>query len=138
MNADCFQSELCTSATLIVLAGGEGRRMGIGKSHLQVNRIPILVYLLNRVRWTGPTVLSTAAGREHPPGWEQFDLEVTDKLIDRGPLGGIQSALQEITTPYAVCIPVDMPNISSRHLAWFLANVHDDPGIALDDGRAGD
>ncbi|MDB5911273.1 MAG: hypothetical protein JWP34_5390, partial [Massilia sp.] len=78
--------------TLAILAGGEGSRMGKAKGLLRVGPEPgqpILGYLLNRLAWRGPTMLVTAPGRDHPPGWEQFDRELIDPEAGGGPLRGV-------------------------------------------------
>jgi molybdopterin-guanine dinucleotide biosynthesis protein A len=81
------------NATLAVLAGGEGSRMGRPKAELCVSGVPILEYLLKRFDWPGEKVLVTAPGREHPPGHQLFDREVIDPVAGEGPLRGIVTAL---------------------------------------------
>src|SRR5262245_41742392 len=46
--------------TLTILAGGRSSRMQTQKANLEVGGIPILEYLLNQARWSGPTMLITA------------------------------------------------------------------------------
>jgi molybdopterin-guanine dinucleotide biosynthesis protein A len=75
----------CAHTTLAVLAGGEGRRMGGPKGVLALDGRPILERLLDRLDWPGPTLLVTAPGREHPPGWRRFTNEVTDPVAGEGP-----------------------------------------------------
>jgi molybdenum cofactor guanylyltransferase len=107
-----------TDVTLAILAGGEGSRMGKPKALLTIDRIPILEFLLNRFGWTGPTMLVTAPGREHPPGWQRFDRECADPVAGLGPLRGVLTALERAETPLVVITTVDMPNISPVQLDW--------------------
>ena len=117
-----------TLVTLAVLAGGEGRRMGRAKGLLEIGGRPILQYLLERWAWDGPTLLVTAPGREHPPGWEQFDREVADPVSDLGPLRGVLTALEHAVTPFVLLATVDMPRIERSQLQWLAAALADRPG----------
>jgi molybdopterin-guanine dinucleotide biosynthesis protein A len=111
-------TQLVNDATLAILAGGEGSRMGKPKGLLTINRVPILDFLLDRFAWTGPTMLITAPGREHPPGWQRFTRECVDPVARLGPLRGILTALEHAKTEIVVVATVDMPNVSSAQLDW--------------------
>jgi molybdopterin-guanine dinucleotide biosynthesis protein A len=117
-------------ATLAVLAGGEGRRMGGAKGDLALDGRPILERLLDRLDWPGPTLLVTAPGREHPPGWRRFTKEVTDLVAGEGPLRGILTALENASTNGVVVLPVDMPNITPAPLAWLVERLRENPAAA--------
>jgi len=120
----------CAHTTLAVLAGGEGRRMGGPKGVLALDGRPILERLLDRLDWPGPTLLVTAPGREHPPGWRRFINEVTDPIAGEGPLRGILTALENATTDEVIVLPVDMPNIMPAPLAWLAARLRENPAAA--------
>ena len=120
----------CARTTLAVLAGGEGRRMGGPKGVLALDGRPILERLLDRLDWPGPTLLVTAPGREHPPGWRRFINEVTDPIAGEGPLRGILTALENATTDEVIVLPVDMPNIMPAPLAWLAARLRENPAAA--------
>jgi molybdenum cofactor guanylyltransferase len=113
--------------TLAVLAGGEGSRMGMPKGLLQIHEEPILRHLLRRAAWPGPTLLVTAPGREHPPAWEEYDLEVPDPVADCGPLRGILTALEAAQTECVLVSTVDMPAVSHAQFAWLAAQAQDRP-----------
>jgi len=106
--------------TLAILAGGQSRRMGQPKGELRLRNQPILQFILQSISWTGPTLLITTPGREHPPGCEFFDGEATD-AVAQGPLGGILTALQNCSTPNLIVATVDMPGVGMTQLQW-LAN----------------
>lgn len=120
----------CARTTLAVLAGGEGRRMGGPKGVLALDGRPIIERLLDRLDWPGPTLLVTAPGREHPPGWRRFTNEVTDPVAGEGPLRGILTALEHSSTDEVVVLPVDMPNVTPAPLAWLAACLRDSPATA--------
>jgi len=108
------------SVTLAILAGGAGSRMGLPKSHLEIHGQPILQYLLQQFRWTGPTLLVTSPGRQNPPAASFFDREVSDPIPDQGPLRGLLTALEHSTTPMVIACTTDMPLVRSMHLHWLL------------------
>ena len=60
------------STTLVVLAGGYGSRIGMPKGQLRVDGRPILEHLVARLCWKGPTLIITAPGMQHPPGWQRI------------------------------------------------------------------
>jgi molybdopterin-guanine dinucleotide biosynthesis protein A len=120
----------CVHTTLAVLAGGEGRRMGGPKGNLAVDGRPILERLLDRLDWPGPTLLVTAPGREHPPGWRRFTNEATDPVAGEGPLRGVLTALENASTNEVVVLPVDMPNITPVPLTWLAARLRETPTAA--------
>jgi molybdopterin-guanine dinucleotide biosynthesis protein A len=107
-----------SDVTLVVLAGGDGSRMGRAKGALLIGGVPILRILLRRWNWRGPTMLVTAPGREHPSGFEDFDREVCDPASGAGPLRGLLTALEPLQTPLMVCTAVDMPAIEREQLIW--------------------
>jgi molybdopterin-guanine dinucleotide biosynthesis protein A len=109
--------------TLCILAGGEGRRMGRPKGELRIGQKPILSYLLDRLAWDGPTMLVTAPGREHPPGWEAFNQEVADPVAGLGPLRGLLTALEHAATPLIVVTTLDMPGVTSRQLRFVVEHL---------------
>src|SRR5689334_18629668 len=106
--------------TLAILAGGAGSRMGQPKANLRIGEKPILEYLLDRFQWTGPTLLVTAPGREHPPGYERFTAEAIDPVTEQGPLRGIHTALEHTTTSTVVITTIDMPALTPEHLQWLI------------------
>ena len=93
--------------------------MGRPKAELRVGGRPILEYLLERIQWPGPTLLVTAPGREHPPGWEQFGREMVDTVAGEGPLRGIATALEAAEPSTIVVVTTcDMPGVTSEQFHW--------------------
>jgi molybdopterin-guanine dinucleotide biosynthesis protein A len=109
--------------------------MGRPKGELRIGGRPILEYLLERFVWQGPTLLVTAPGREHPPGWERFDREAVDPVADRGPLRGILTALEQMQTARVIVATVDMPGVERSQLDWLGQNFASDKmGLLLKHG----
>jgi molybdopterin-guanine dinucleotide biosynthesis protein A len=116
---------LWSDVTLAVLAGGEGQRMGRPKGSLKIEGRPILRYLLERFQFPRPTYLITAPGREHPEGCEEFDLEWVDPVAGQGPLRGVLTALEHLTTSRLIVTTVDMPGIGHPQLEHLLSSAAD-------------
>lgn len=114
----------------MILAGGEGFRMGMPKGLLEVSGQPILEYLLDRVGWPGPTWLVTSPGREHPPGCLRFDRELIDPEPGLGPLRGLLTALENLAAPMLVAMTVDMPELRLEHLQMLESRLRDEPRLA--------
>jgi FdhD protein len=111
------------NATLAVLAGGRGTRMGQPKSLLRIGDKPILQYLLDEIRWPGATVLGSSPRLPHPPGWEKFDRVVVDDVEGQGPLRGILNALRKCNSSYTAVITCDMPAIRRQHLEYLISRL---------------
>ncbi|MCA1481327.1 molybdenum cofactor guanylyltransferase, partial [Bradyrhizobium sp. NBAIM08] len=117
-------------ATLALLAGGEGSRMGKPKGDLRVNGVPLAEHVWRRASWPGPTLLVTAPGREHPPGAGVFGREVTDPESRGGPLRGILTALENATTPLLLTAALDMPRMAKPQYDWLVEQLRVAPDAA--------
>jgi len=104
-------SPISGSTTLAVLAGGQGSRMGTEKGLLRVRGEPILLHLLQQLRWSGSTMLVTARHRTPPPGAELFNRVAVDAVDGQGPLRGVLTALEN-SPGDVVAITIDMPAIT--------------------------
>jgi molybdopterin-guanine dinucleotide biosynthesis protein A len=109
--------------------------MGKPKGDLLIGGRPILRYLLESMRWPGPTLLVTAPGRENPPGYELFDGQAVDAVAE-GPLRGILTALENSTTDQVVVVTLDMPGMGREQLEWLLdVGWTSSPADSADGGR---
>ena len=97
--------------------------MGTPKAWLELERLPILAWLLGRLRWPGPTMLVTAPSVIHPPGSKLFDQEVVDPVDGIGPLRGILTALNAMLTPRAAIITIDMPGVTPLVFEWLVESL---------------
>ena len=66
------------------------------------------------------SLLVTAPGREHPPGWQRFSAEVCDPHAGGGPLRGVLTALEHLQTPLLLVLTVDMPGVRLVHCKTLL------------------
>ena len=102
--------------SLLVLAGGKSSRMGRDKAKLLLGEKSFLECILDKAEMLGigETYLSGH-------GWEGKDVRtVPDRYRERGPLGGMHACFSVMDTPYALVLPVDIPQISMSVLQILL------------------
>lgn len=97
--------------TGIVLAGGEGRRMGgQDKGWLEINGKPMIVRVLERLQPQVSDLLISA--NRNLEDYRALKVRVVeDETPFCGPLGGISASLKAMQTEYAVIVPTDAPGI---------------------------
>ncbi len=106
-----------SDASLVVLAGGDSRRMGRPKHALPVGGVTLLEWIIARL---APAFAETVvSGAPAPPGTRA----VADGRHGAGPLAGIEAALLAMRGDRAFVVAVDMPNVSPRLAAALLARL---------------
>jgi molybdopterin-guanine dinucleotide biosynthesis protein A len=126
-----------THITGVVLAGGQGRRMGgADKGLLLFRGQPLVCHGLAALDEVAGHVLINA--NRHLDRYRQFGHRVITDSTDgyEGPLAGLLSALGSATTPYTLTIPCDTPLMTGpmlQRLAVALAASDAELAVA-DDG----
>lgn len=123
--------------TGVILAGGEGRRMGgRDKGLLLLDGRPLAAQVLERLRpQVGSLLISANRNLE---AYRGFGVPVLTDLLPghAGPLAGVQAALAQAATPLLLSVPCDSPvfppNLAARLLASLEAS-----GAALAVPRCG-
>lgn len=101
-------------ATLLLLAGGESRRMGVAKARLPVGSSSLLEWQHHRLGAGFDEVLiSTNEPAVAPAGVRV----VADRLPGRGPLAGIEAGLAAARNDALVVVACDMPRVTATLLA---------------------
>lgn len=95
--------------TGIIVAGGDGQRMGgVTKSLLVAAGAPLIAHVRARLAPQVGAVLISANDDVAAHGaWG--DAVIADNVPGMGPLGGLLSALERVSTPYTFCCPADAP-----------------------------
>jgi molybdopterin-guanine dinucleotide biosynthesis protein A len=119
--------------TGLILAGGQGRRMGgVDKGLQNFNGIPLALHTLMRL---GPQVESVMVNaNRNLAAYESFGASVwPDASADfAGPLSGFLVGLERAETPYLLTVPCDTPRLPldlAERLA--AAMVRDNADIAM-------
>lgn len=98
-----------TDLTVLILAGGAGRRMGgIDKGLLDWQGRPLIEHLLDRIQdWPGQRLISCNRNREI---YSQYATTVTDEYVGfQGPLAGIAAGLTASPSEQLLILPCDNP-----------------------------
>ncbi|MDF1541828.1 MAG: formate dehydrogenase accessory sulfurtransferase FdhD [Anaerosomatales bacterium] len=101
----------CTAA---VLAGGRSMRMGVDKTLLEVDGVPLVARVVESVtRVCAHTFVVT----NRPESLDGIDLAdevtvLTDEVPYQGPLGGLVTALKEAPDEWVLAVAADMPYLS--------------------------
>jgi len=96
--------------TGVILAGGQGRRMGGADKGLQLlDGRPLAQWVLDRLAPQVAAVLISA--NRNLPRYAEFGCPVLpDRIADSaGPLAGVQAALAQAATPLLQTVPCDSP-----------------------------
>lgn len=100
-------------ATLLLLAGGESRRMGRAKALLPVGSTTLIEYLAERLAPGFDEVLVAARDREQVPAGLR-DRVVLDRHPGQGPLAGIEAGLAAARREVVFALACDIPNLTSE------------------------
>lgn len=90
----------------IVLAGGRSSRLGVDKALLQINGVPLVQWLPERL---AALFISVAVVVDRPQRYATSFLQVIDTIVDGGPLAGIAAGLQVTVAPGTFVCACDMP-----------------------------
>ncbi len=99
------------TATLLVLAGGESRRMGRPKALLPVGGTTLVEWIVERLAPACEGLLVSARDPNAvPPGLRRHF--VGDLHVGAGPLAGVEAGLAATRHPIVVAVACDMPNVT--------------------------
>lgn len=93
---------------MVVLAGGNGQRLGLDKACLCRDGRPLLPDLVEALRRQFPEVL-VAVGRRRPFPFALGVGDVEDFFPGRGPLSGLHAGLAVASYPLVLAVACDMP-----------------------------
>lgn len=107
-------SNNCFILDAVILAGGQGKRMGgVQKGLIEINHKPIICYVLEKLEKQAEQVWINA--NQSQAIYQEFGCPVIEDKQARflGPLEGIASALEVIEKDWLLFVPCDNPNISN-------------------------
>lgn len=100
---------------VVLLAGGESRRMGRDKATLLIDGMPLWQRQLAILRQVSPVMFVSARER---PAWLPAEAQfIADMPPARGPLGGLAATLAAMPCTHLLALAVDMPAMIAAHLA---------------------
>ena len=101
--------------TALILAGGKARRLGgQDKGLIQLANRPLIEHVLDKLRPQTGTIMINA--NRHQDRYRQYGYPViADSLPDfAGPLAGLLTGLENMTTEWLVTVPCDNPHLPDR------------------------
>jgi molybdenum cofactor guanylyltransferase len=124
----------------VILAGGEGRRMGADKAFVLLSGRPLIAHVLDRLEPQVERVLISANG--DAARFAPFGCRVVADTAPQGPLSGVLAALTVAASQGAthlVSTPVDTPFLPGDLLPQLLLAAESSPeGLAMAADATGD
>lgn len=124
--------------TAVILAGGQGRRMGgQDKGLIEFDGRPIVELLIDQLNQQGIKIAINA--NRNLSTYQQYGYPViSDEMVDfQGPLAGFATAMKAVDTDYILTLPCDGPLLASDFVDSFIeaqSESHADISVA-DDGE---
>jgi len=109
--------------TAFILAGGKSQRMGTDKGMLPLNGKSFINHICEALKpVVGDNIVIVSSNAAYDfLGYTRIE----DMVSDKGPVGGIYTALKQSKTKLNIILSVDVPMISAELLLWMLKN-HED------------
>lgn len=109
--------------TGIILAGGKSQRMGTDKGLLPLNGKPFISHIYEAMKPIfGDNIVVVSSNADYDAfGYNRIE----DLISDKGPVGGLYTALKQSKTKFNLVLSVDVPLVSTELVQWLVDN-HDD------------
>src|SRR4029077_12097465 len=112
----------------LVFSRGEAKRMGGGKTLIEIAGKPLWARQLDLLRRLQPSEIFVSTRAD--PQWRPGDVHwAEDAKPSRGPLSGIAACLGRIQTEHLLVLAVDMPFMTEECLLGIWAAVNDRMGV---------
>lgn len=122
--------------TTVILAGGEGRRMGGGKALRKLQGRPMIEWVVGKIKQQGGRILISAYQGEQELAYLDFPV-LPDRIPGQaGPLAGLHAAMHAADTEWVACVPCDTPYLPDDLLMRLYEAVGNaDAAVAVVEGR---
>lgn len=109
-------------ANAYILAGGKSSRMGVDKGLLLIQGKEMILYVIEVLQTVFENVIIVSNNSEY----EKFGLKVIpDLILEKGPSGGIYTALTDSDKKKNFIVSCDMPFISKKAINFLIENQQD-------------
>jgi molybdenum cofactor guanylyltransferase len=114
--------------SVVLLAGGESRRMRKDKATLLFRGKPLWQIQLELLRKLKPTEIFVSARTD--PAWRAADVQfIADDPPSRGPLSGLAAALAQMHSEHLLALAIDMPCITEKYLRFLSSQIKPGCGV---------
>jgi molybdopterin-guanine dinucleotide biosynthesis protein A len=119
----------------IILCGGQSRRMGQDKGSLIIQKKPMIKYILSTLNNEIDETIIVLNDSERIDKYKKFinpedysyELKfVEDKIKNKGPLPGILTGLENISSQYAIVFPCDNPFVTENTIRYLYSEITPD------------
>jgi molybdenum cofactor guanylyltransferase len=110
--------------TVVILAGGRGRRMDEQDKGLVIlKNQPLIEHVINAISSQNANILINA--NQNIEQYRQFGFPVVSDEVTgfQGPLAGVASAMGQVETPYILTLPCDAPFVEHDYQAKMWAAI---------------
>jgi molybdopterin-guanine dinucleotide biosynthesis protein A len=116
------------NVSVVLLAGGQSRRMGRDKANVLFSGKPLWQVQLETLQKLEPKEIFVSA-RIDPP-WRRDDVVfVADDPPSRGPLSGLAASLNRMSTSHLLALAIDMPRMNNKYLEFLYAQIQPGHGV---------
>ena len=123
-----MNSKKDTALTVAIQAGGKSTRMGRDKSFVPFHGSPMIEAVRDHVTGLGDELIVIT---NNPAPYAYLGLPTFGDIFpDRGPLGGIHSALVNASFPHILMVACDMPWLN-RNLLGYLISLRDTADVVV-------
>jgi molybdenum cofactor guanylyltransferase len=109
--------------TAVILAGGQGRRMGgQDKGLIEINGRPLVAILIDSLeQQIGSILINANRNRDR---YQAFGYPVVSDQLDdyQGPLAGFACAMNAVDTDFILTLPCDGPLLATDYVARFVVS----------------
>lgn len=110
-----------------ILAGGKSSRMGSDKGMLPLNETVFIAHIVKALEEASVKNITIVSANT------DYDFlscnRIEDIISDKGPVGGIFTALSHSKTKHNIILSVDIPLISAEIITWLIANIDEEKQI---------
>ena len=124
--------------TVVILAGGRGRRMDAQDKGLVVlNGQPLIEYVIKAISPQNSNILINA--NQNIEQYQRYGYPVVSDQVTgfQGPLAGVATAMEQVNTPYILTLPCDAPFVERDYQAqmWSALQIQQTDLAVAFDGR---
>ncbi len=115
--------------TAVILAGGEGSRMGgVDKGLLELEQQPLIEHVIARLAPQLSRIIISA--NRNIDRYQSYGYPlISDQLKGRGPLAGILSARQQCPSEWLLSVPCDTPCLPSNLISRICDKMEQAPAL---------
>ncbi len=123
--------------TAAVLAGGRSQRMGVDKTLLEIDGVPMVSRVASAMHeiCSHVLVVTTRPEAAAEAGLPQGTRIVTDEVDHLGPLGGIATGLAQAEDEWLLVVAADMPWVTSAVVGELWSRIGDADVVVPNDGK---